>query len=186
MIQKEDDNAMTRQNVYKSRKLSTDDVGKLLSYKSEDIDLKTLKVLFAYSRDSKPLYDPSDTFRLPKSVLYNSEEENTTVGRYIFNLVLLDDKLGNLIGYQNKVFGDDGLGDLNSELSNLLILDKINTKDMSKYIDKLQWLGFSISSFINASMTTDLVQAPDKVRLKREELLEKYSDKLDEGEKELL
>src|SRR5699024_7074208 len=176
------------------KKLSMPDMIYLVSTKKEDITLSKLKEFFAFSKDGPPRYNPSDTFILKANALYNDSEIKTTAGRYIFNKVILDDNVGSLIGYMNDTFDGDRVGDLDGQLSQLLLKDKITTKEFSDYIDKIQWIGFAISGFINSSLTTEMIIAPDKVKQRKEELLMKYEKELDEGsldaiskiEKELL
>ncbi|WPH64295.1 viral RNA polymerase beta-prime subunit [Staphylococcus phage vB_StaM_PB50] len=171
--------------TYDKKDLSEKEISTLLSIKKEDITLDKLKELFAFRQNTQPMFNPSDRFKLKKDLVYNSKDERTTVGRYIFNKFILDNKIGPIIGYMNKDMGGSGVGNLQSELSSLLLNDVITTKDMNMYIDKLQWLGFSIAGFINSSLTTTMMVAPDKVKQKKEELLEKYGKALNTPGEEL-
>lgn len=163
-----------------SKKLNSDEVSVLLSISSESITLDKLKELFAYRANDEPLYNTSDWFFLPEGILYsnNLNSNKTTAGRYIFNKLILTSKIGPLIGYQNYTMDSDGIGKLDGQMSELLRDDKITTKDFFDYLDKMQWLGFSTSRFLNASLTTELMIPPKKIQMKKKELIEKNKDKI--------
>lgn len=170
---------------YEPRTISQDEISTLLSIGQDDITLDKLKELFAFREGSEPLFNPNDRFRLKANLVYNDKDERTTVGRYIINKFILDDKIGPLIKYMNYPMDGGAVGDFNGKLSNFLLNDVITTDEMNKYIDKLQWLGFSIASFINSSLTTTMMQAPTKVEQKKAELLEKYEKALETPGEEL-
>ncbi|BDE75639.1 DNA-directed RNA polymerase subunit beta' [Staphylococcus phage vB_SauM-UFV_DC4] len=170
---------------YENKTLNEKEVSTLLSVGKDDITLDKLKELFAFRQNTEPMYNPTDKFTLKKDLVYNKKDEKTTVGRYIFNKFILDNKIGPIIGYMNRDMGGSGVGKLQSDLSNLLLNDIITTQEMSNYIDKLQWLGFSIASFINSSLTTTMMTATEKVKQKKEELLVKYEKALNTPGEEL-
>lgn len=171
--------------TYEARQITNDEISYLLGISVEDITLDKIKELFAYRKNTNPKFDPKDTFKLKKDIVYNDKDINTTVGRYIFNKFILDDKIGPIIGYMNKSMNGGALGGLQSKLAELLLNDVITAEDMNKYIDKLQWLGFSISSFMNSSLTTNMMVASDNIKNKKEELLEKFSKELETKGSEL-
>ena len=100
--------------------------------------------------------------------------------------MILDSKLGNLLGYINETINGGSLGSIEDKLSQYLLKDIITVSEFTTFVDKVQWLGFSTASFINTSMTTNLVIAPEKVKQRREELLMKYEKELEEGSLEAI
>lgn len=145
----------------------------LLSLKADDVDADTIKSLLANTEDKDAPFDATDSFVLPKGRYYNKENVTTTVGRYIFNLVTLTERTGPHIGYINFPVNGSGMGKIDTKMSELLMADIISVEDYSNWIDRLQWLGFSISDYVNPPLTTDLLVLPEKVKKRKQELLSK-------------
>lgn len=168
-----------------TRALTEDEAKVLLEQdlKSADqITLDHIRELLAYDDSNRAKYNPTDSFRLPAKRLYNEKALTTTVGRWLMNLLLLDEKLGPLLGYINEPLNGGRLGKLDNQMSDLLLDDKVTTEDFSRYVDKLSWLGFAIADFINPPLTADLMMAPEKVRKRKEELLKANKEALERGD----
>lgn len=145
----------------------------LLSIKHDEMDAEAIKQLLAFKNGGDAIFDPTDKFILPKNKLYNKEDIETTVGRYIFNMVTLTERTGPHVGYINFPVNGSGMGKIESKMSDLLMNDIISVDDYSDWIDRLQWLGFSISDYINPPLTTDLLTLPDKVKKEKDWILSK-------------
>lgn len=150
---------------YNSKRISAANINLLYSLSSEGengvVTLPILQKLFAYTKKQDPLFQPNDYFLMKAGTLYNKNDVETTAGRFIFNKVVISEKVGNIIGYQNYEMGDDGVGKLDKIMSNLLLFDKITSSDMATYLDRLTWLGYSTARFLNPSLNTEMV-IPDK------------------------
>lgn len=164
------------------KSLNNDDIAKLYAVTSKGITLSALKELFAYRANSNPLFTPADTFTLPKGRLYNDENVKTSVGRYVFNKLILNDVIGPLVKYQNIQMNGKGVGKLDGIMASLLRSDTINSKEFETYIDKMQWIGFAISRFINPSLPTDMVIPPKDIVEGKQKLVEKNRKRLDDGD----
>lgn len=145
----------------------------LLSIKHEGMDAKIIRTLLAATSEREATFEPTDKFILPKGRLYNDSDIETTVGRYIFNVVTLTDRTGPHVGYINFPVNGSGMGKIESKMSDLLMNDIISVDDYSDWIDRLQWLGFSISDYVNPPLTTDLLVLPDKVKERKQQILSK-------------
>lgn len=148
----------------------------LLNLKADDVDADTIKSLLANTVDGDAPFDATDSFVLPKGRYYNKENVTTTVGRYIFNLVTLTERTGPHVGYINFPVNGSGMGKIEAKMSDLLMNDIISVEDYSNWIDRLQWLGFSISDYVSPPLTTDLLVLPEKVKKRKQELLSKESN----------
>lgn len=148
----------------------------LLNLKADDVDADTIKSLLANTVDGDAPFDTTDSFVLPKGRYYNKENVTTTVGRYIFNLVTLTERTGPHVGYINFPVNGSGMGKIEAKMSDLLMNDIISVEDYSNWIDRLQWLGFSISDYVSPPLTTDLLVLPEKVKKRKQELLSKESN----------
>ena len=123
------------QKIRQPRAITEEEKNYLITLPYDRIDLEELKKLFANTAGSGAKFLPNDYFTLPKDKFYNKESCKTTVGRFIFNLFVLSPKLIQLVGYHNNTFDDGGIGDLEDELSKLLLNDKITSDDMFEYFD---------------------------------------------------
>ena len=168
--------------VAKPIQISDENKNFLLSLGEEDITLKLLEKMFANKEKEPAMFHTNDYFSLPKNRLYNDTSLTTTAGKYIFNLLILSPKIIALVGYQNQAFTDDAIGDLENTLSGYLLEDKISIQDFVDYLDKMQWLGFSIAKFVNASLTYDFLALPPETEALKKQLLQKYKKELDAGD----
>lgn len=148
----------------------------LLNLKADDVDADVIKSLLANTVDGDAPFDATDSFVLPKGRCYNKENVTTTVGRYIFNLVTLTERTGPHVGYINFPINGSGMGKIEAKMSDLLMNDIISVEDYSNWIDRLQWLGFSISDYVNPPLTTNLLTMPENVKKRKQELLSKESN----------
>jgi len=167
-------------SVIKGRSLSEPEVKELLNYKADDITKQFMEDNFAFTEKKNPKYCPQDYFVLPAGKLYNDKAESTTVGRYIWNLFLLTDKLGPLLKYMNYPFDNGKLKKLNNSISQFFLEDKISATDVYEYFDKTNWF-FSISYFINSSLQLDFVMTNPKIKESKEKLLAEHADDISNG-----
>ncbi|QXN67831.1 hypothetical protein FPHOBKDP_00077 [Listeria phage LPJP1] len=170
------------QKAYKGKKISDARKIEILNLSENDITMEKLQELFAYTKNEDAKFDPSDYFELESNIHFNKDKITTTVGRYIFNLLIIDAKLGRYIGYINHPMDGGAISKLDKQLSTLLLEDKITVADFSNYIDKMQWLGFGITKFIATSLSTTLMMTPPQVKSRKEELIVKHKKAIDSGD----
>jgi hypothetical protein len=112
----------------------------------------------------------------PKDIINVSTSTETTVGRYIINYLLLADPFGDIIPYMNTQIKPNKI---ESIVADYIIEDKLNGEALSTYLDNVYFIGhfteLCVPSFSDKSITTS-----PKVKIRREELLEKYKDQLDD------
>lgn len=153
--------------------LDVNDIATLKKALSNTYDVKTKKVI-------KPPFTPTEEFIMKKGTLYNKEDIKTTVGRYIVNKSVFREKILSFIGYQNKVITDDVYKkDIDRQICILLQQGKITSIDFMDYLNRLEnFTSALVSSVINSF--TEKVLVPNKKVIKRkEELIKKYKDRLD-------
>ena len=149
----------------------------ILSLKSEDVTADVIKSLIANTSEREAPFDPTDSFTLPKDKLYNDKSLKTTIGRYIFNLATLTERTGPHVGYINFPIDKSGMRKVEGKMSELLMNDIISVDDFSDWIDRLQWLGFSISDYVNPPLTTKMLMLPDNVKERKNMLLSKEENR---------
>lgn len=153
----------------------------LLALKPDDITKSLFERYFAYTKHNNPLFKPNDKLMLKKGEMGVKEDTITTVGRFIFNKFLLEEDLLKFVGYKNKTFDAGAIEDLEQELSELLLDEKINAQIYIKYLNKIQWLGFTPTDFLTPSINYDITVPLDKVVKRKEQLLKEYKDDIENG-----
>ena len=165
-------------SYYKGKSLSDEDIKYLFSTDSEDITMSWLKNNFAFTLKNAPRFNPQDTFMLPKDKLFNDKPEFTTVGRYVFNRLILDTKIGPIIKYQNYPIDENALKNILSKLKDALLEKQITNEDFFRFIDKGCWFGYGASRFINASLNSQFLLTDEDVAKRKEELFDKYKNEI--------
>ena len=123
----------------------------------------------------------TDTFSLNKDDLkcVNENIEETTAGRLLLNVLLVEHPFGGVIPYINKSGFD--LKGLESTVSKKLLTGELSVDSYKQYVNNLFFIGhfteLCVPNFTRASLTT----SPDMKKIK-EELFKKYAGKLDDPE----
>lgn len=168
--------------VEKGKAISEESKKFLFNLKPNDIDQYLIEELFAFKQNTKPKFCPQDTFILPKDKLYNDSAEATTVGRYIVNLFLLEGKVANVLKYINKPFTSKVIGMINAKCSEAILDEKILNEDYFKVIDKLTWLGYETSKFMNASLSSEFMTTRPEIEKRKNELIKEKEHEIANGD----
>ena len=171
------------------RRISEEDKRYLLSLKPEDITYELGMKLFADTVkkengkivEVKSRFEPTDTFHLKANEYFNKTDIETTVGSFIFNKFIIEPLFTEFMDYVNYEINKSGLGKLESELSDLLLNDKINTDTMHDYFGRIQWLGMQFHEPLAASFTMRGLKPLKSVIKRRDELLEEHKEELEKG-----
>lgn len=131
-----------------------------------------------------PKLHTTDTFRLsPSEYSLVKEPITTTVGRFLFNKILVEGvHLQNILDYQNVEMTAGQFGKFESTISNSLKDDIIDTKTMIDYINTRDWLGFHLHSTVTTSFSPAVLKVPPKTKELKKELLEKYKEEIKNGD----
>ena len=172
------------------RRITAEEKEYLLSLKPEDITYELGMQLFAdHVRkvdgkiiQEKSKFEPDDRFVLKAGEYMNDKDIVTTVGSFIFNKFIIEPKFGKLLGYNNNVIDADGLKDLESQLSKLLLDDKITTTDFGDYLDRIQWLGMQFHEPLAASFTMRGLKPVPAVMKRKAELVKENKEAIEKGD----
>lgn len=118
-----------------------------------------------------------DTFQLnPGEIINCKEEMTTTVGRFLLNYLLLVHPFQDKIPYQNSVFD---LGYIDTIVAKGMLDESIPVSAYKQYVNNLYFIGhfteLCVPTYTRKSLTTD-----PNVRKVKQELMEKYKDKLND------
>ncbi len=120
----------------------------------------------------------TDTFTLKPGILKCCKESTeTTVGRFLLNVLFIELPFEGYFDYINKP-GFDVKG-LEKKISEALMADKVQVEQYKKYVDNLYFIGhfceLCVPTVTRAAMTTDA-----SIKDLKKELLEKYKGQLDD------
>ena len=176
----------------KTKTVPDTEVQKIVTANPDDITFEYLVELFGNraSKDSNghlvktvAKYKTTDTVKLKPKSLFNDETIHTTIGRLIFNKVILEGSgVIRATRYQNSLIDGKGLEELESVISKALANDIITTNEMSAYIDKRDWLLMQLNAVICVSFTPNIIEAPKEVLKLRSELIKENKEGLKEGD----
>jgi DNA-directed RNA polymerase beta' subunit len=135
----------------------------------------------------KSKFNTSDTLTLTHSqysLVPQGKKINTTLGRLIFNKVLIEG-LGfdNIFSYQNDVVSAKVFkGKFDGGVGAALKEDKISVDQMYKYIDTRDWFGLSLHGVITSSFTPGVLNLPKEVKDLKKKLMEENKDAIERGD----
>lgn len=99
----------------------------------------------------KPKFEPTDEFTLePKDYPDVKEKLRTTVGQYVYNMILFRKKLYSIVGYVNKTLNSKGVSKIEEQISAELMSDKISIDDFIEYLDNFQRLSMGAHHIISS------------------------------------
>lgn len=179
---------MTKNPTDSDRMLSRETVEKFLALKSTDLTFEKLVDLFGTKLTgkttiAKPKYNCTDKMVLEPHDYFNNGKTETTLGRFIFNKILVEFcELQQFTGYVNYVLDDDGFGKFQSIVSKACSNEKIPIDTMYKYTDTRDWLGLQLHSVITTSFTPGVTKIPKEVQKLKDDLIKKYKKELDNGD----
>ena len=171
-------------------KISESDKKYLLSLKPEDVTFELLVDLFGDKCETKngkvrvipSRFNPYDEFVLEKGEYINTETITTSVGKFIYNKLIVERELVKVLGYVNDTINSGVLASIEDKLSKALLNDEITVDDMVKYLNRTQWLAMQFHTVISGSFTMGTLKPNPKVVKERDKLLNQNRDKIKEGD----
>lgn len=173
-----------------ARRVTDEEKKYLLSLKPEDITYELGMKLFSDTVKKGPdnkieifkaHYDTTDLIKLDKNEFMNSEPIETTLGLFLFNKFITEPLFKEHIGFYNKTLNADAIDDYEALLSQLLLVDKINTKQMADYLNRIQWFGMRFHESMAASFTMKTMKPIDSVIKLRDKLIKENKDEIEKG-----
>ncbi len=162
-------------------------VNRILQTPIDQLGKKLIEELFAGYHDratntyKESNFDPTDEFTLTSDQYkwVDGGKVKTTLGTLVFNRFCLEATgLIEYLHYWNKVIDKSCMEDLDSEINNLVIIDKVDTKTLGAFVDRRDTLGFWCVSFLGVSISPGLVRPMANVNKRKAELFKQYSKEL--------
>jgi hypothetical protein len=122
--------------------------------------------------------------------LNNSCNDDTTIGKLLFNLFCLPNEYFKKFGYVNETIVSKNYKQIHENLTILKLEKNITDEEYANIIDKLTWLGFNLTNFKGYAINMDVMEIPEEVTKRKNELLsskENFTgEEIDKIEKELI
>ena len=130
----------------------------------------------------KPKFDPTDEFVLePKEYPNVKEKLRTTVGQYVYNMVLFRKKLYTVVGYVNKTLNAKGISKVDEQISSALMSDEITVEDFIEYVDNFQRLSIGAHHIIASSFTMRGLKPVPEIVKRKQQLFKQHAKEIEEG-----
>ena len=159
----------------------------LLSVKHADITMDFLRDNFAATKNP-PKIDTASTFeisneligkyRLQVPKLKDSTPITTTAGRFIANYFMLGNELAKHFNYINEPWNSGVIKKIQKTLARKLMEGIATSEEQVEYINREEWFGFGIASFMSPSMSMAVVKPLKSVMKRKAELLEQHKEAL--------
>ena len=127
-------------------------------------------------------YKPTDTFYLTPSEYFVKTKTLTTVGRFIYNKLIVERDFKDILGYINEPITKKKQSQIESILAEALLNDKITTQQFSDYINRIQWISMTFNSILCSSFTEKSIVPLKKVTTTRDKLMKDNKDAIDNGD----
>ena len=176
---------------YEDRKeLSATDTKELLDIKAEDYSFSMLIRMFGTRKNDTtnkmepPKYHPGDVIRIPANYLGNSHPIETTVGRFIWYMVVIR---RSKIPYEirplvNKPITMKTCASIEKDLGTNLIEERIDTNQLATYINNRDWLGLQLHAVVCTSFTPKILFMPKTIRDYKKKLVKEHEAGLRSGD----
>ena len=181
---------LTKDPTSKDKVITGKDLDWLLSKSPTDYTFDVLISMFGDLADDNnrkmkeiPSFNCTDKITVPADKSPTKNKLETTVGRWIFNKVLIERSgMYHVLGYVNSVVVNKAFGKLEVKIADALLDDVISTKEMIEWIDIRDWLGLQLHAVVTTSFSPGVIRTPDEVKKLKNELLKKYHNELENGD----
>ena len=162
-----------------------DDINCITSLKEEDITMSTIFDMFG-EFNGKIKYHPYDTFDVPIGSYGPEGRKNknvftTTVGIYVFNVFMIENKFFDLFQYINETVDGDVLEDITGVITRAVQEDKYSTASLDEFLQKCQFL-MPTTTALTESGSEKLYSLSEYIMPKKKALAKKYEKELSRGD----
>ena len=187
--------SLTKNPSSDDKTASKTDIDWLLEKSPDYFNADIMNMMFANLKDDNtrklngiPKFKATDKFTLPAAKSPTKTAIETTVGRYVLNTGLYKRWLNNyadIIGYINEPVTEGKQGKIEDTIAKALMDDRITVTDMYRWIDYRDWFGLKMHATVTSSYTLPTIKTPPEVTKLKNELVEKYKDRLEKGDVEI-
>ena len=164
---------------------SPKDIEYLLNIKEKDITTSFIMETFG-EFDTGQRFRPYDLIEIPANSYGSEKKRNkekfmTTVGIWIFNKYFIEPHLFDLFTYINKTIDNKLFGQINNQISEAVLEDKLPISAMNDFMMKTQKC-MPYISILAPNYTDKMLTCTKVIAKKKAELYKKYKDQIDKGD----
>lgn len=171
--------------------LSEEKKKRLLAMKQEDMKVSSITRLFTKSAKkvtengksrfivAEPEFDLRDTFNLKAGEYINTEDISTSVGRFLFNKLIIENTISSIIpgGYYNKVFTKKSWDELAKYISNSIMEGQLPIDNLVRYLKAFEFYGLKLVTCMSPSFSQAVLKPNPEVQKEKKKLLEELDKK---------
>ena len=164
---------------------SPKDIEYLVNIKEKDITTSFIMETFG-EFDTGQRFRPYDLIEIPANSYgpekkRNKEKFMTTVGIWVFNKYFIEPHLFDLFTYINKTIDNKLFGQINNQISEAVLEDKLPISAMNDFMMKTQKC-MPYISILAPNYTDKMLTCTKVIAKKKAELYKKYKDQIDKGD----
>ena len=164
---------------------SPKDIEYLVNIKEKDITTSFIMETFG-EFDTGQRFRPYDLIEIPANSYGSEKKRNkekfmTTVGIWIFNKYFIEPHLFDLFTYINKTIDNKLFGQINNQISEAVLEDKLPISAMNDFMMKTQKC-MPYISILAPNYTDRMLTCTKVIAKKKAELYKKYKDQIDKGD----
>ena len=164
---------------------SPKDIEYLLNIKEKDITTSFIMETFG-EFDTGQRFRPYDLIEIPANSYGSEKKRNkekfmTTVGIWVFNKYFIEPHLFDLFTYINKTIDNKLFGQINNQISEAVLEDKLPISAMNDFMMKTQKC-MPYISILAPNYTDRMLTCTKVIAKKKAELYKKYKDQIDKGD----
>ena len=164
---------------------SPKDIEYLLNIKEKDITTSFIMETFG-EFDTGQRFRPYDLIEIPANSYGSEKKRNkekfmTTVGIWVFNKYFIEPHLFDLFTYINKTIDNKLFGQINNQISEAVLEDKLPISAMDDFMMKTQKC-MPYISILAPNYTDRMLTCTKVIAKKKAELYKKYKDQIDKGD----
>jgi len=166
------------------RLLTNAEIDEVLKIRHTDITNTLFKSYFGRTiKHPISRFKVTDYFHIPENTCSNNIAGVTTIALYLFNRLVTDKYLSDIVGYVNIPVTNKIMKKIYELISQAFYANKIISEQFFELIDIFEWLGGSdISELINVSFSSKMFSLPPDIQKRREELFDKYDKEFKAGD----
>lgn len=154
----------------------------LFSINGKDITKTQIFKLFGktYNKETnkieEPMFHTWDKIKVPKGQIPNlTEDVETTVGRYVFNMAILEPAFGTVIPYFNYTLNGKNYDNLVQSICDKLLADEVTGEQFAQFQLRICWFN-NFTEIIMPGLSTDLLVLPEEIKNEFKRLLEENKE----------
>lgn len=166
--------------------LSEDKKRKLLAMQQKDMTVSFITQAFTKSSkreivngkikfvEKEPEFDLRALFNLKAGEYINTEDIQTSVGRFLFNKLIIENTISSIVpgGYYNKVFTKKSWDEIAGWISTSVMEGKLPIDNLVRYLKAFEFYGLKLVTCLSPSFSQAVLKPNEEVEKEKRKLLD--------------